>query len=213
MAAASNPLDEHKARAQAWFEALRDDLCLAFERARGGAAGRGAARRPAGRPVRAHAVDAGRPGRRARRGRHHEPDRGPRVREGRHPHLHRARRVRARVPQADPRRRGRPALLGLGRVADRPSGQSERADGAHEHAHGRDHQMVVRRRRRPHARARPAAHAGRTRTPSPSTPPWKPRAGGTRSPTTPATRSGATSTSICRTARRCAASAASSTTT
>src|SRR6266581_3813957 len=32
MAAADNPLDEHKARAQAWFEALRDDLCLAFER-------------------------------------------------------------------------------------------------------------------------------------------------------------------------------------
>ena len=35
----------------------------------------------------------------------------------------------------------------------------------------------------------------------------------TRSPTTPATRPGATSTSISRTARRCAASAASSTTT
>ena len=32
MATASNPLDEHKARAQSWFEALRDDLCLAFER-------------------------------------------------------------------------------------------------------------------------------------------------------------------------------------
>ena len=32
MVAANNPLDEHKARAQAWFEALRDDLCLAFER-------------------------------------------------------------------------------------------------------------------------------------------------------------------------------------
>jgi coproporphyrinogen III oxidase len=31
MAAASNPLDEHKARAQAWFEALRDGLCRAFE--------------------------------------------------------------------------------------------------------------------------------------------------------------------------------------
>jgi coproporphyrinogen III oxidase len=32
MSATSNPLDEHKARAQAWFEALRDNLCLAFER-------------------------------------------------------------------------------------------------------------------------------------------------------------------------------------
>ena len=29
---ASNSLDEHKGRAQAWFEALRDDLCRAFER-------------------------------------------------------------------------------------------------------------------------------------------------------------------------------------
>jgi coproporphyrinogen III oxidase len=34
-AAAGNSLDEHKARAQAWFEALRDDLCLAFERVEG----------------------------------------------------------------------------------------------------------------------------------------------------------------------------------
>jgi len=32
MDAGGNPLDEHKARAQAWFEALRDDLCGAFER-------------------------------------------------------------------------------------------------------------------------------------------------------------------------------------
>ena len=32
MATASNPLDEHKARAQAWFERLRDDLCQEFER-------------------------------------------------------------------------------------------------------------------------------------------------------------------------------------
>jgi coproporphyrinogen III oxidase len=30
--ATDNLLDEHKARAQAWFEALRDDLCAAFER-------------------------------------------------------------------------------------------------------------------------------------------------------------------------------------
>ena len=108
-----------------------------FRAVGGGAAGHGAVRRPPGRTLRAHAVDTRRAGRRARRGRHHEPDCGPRVREGRHPHLHRARRVRSRVPQADPRRRGRSALLGLGRVAHRPSGQSERAHGAHEHAHGR----------------------------------------------------------------------------
>ena len=25
-------LDEHKARAKAWFESLRDDICAAFER-------------------------------------------------------------------------------------------------------------------------------------------------------------------------------------
>jgi len=29
---AGNSLDERKERARAWFEALRDDLCAAFER-------------------------------------------------------------------------------------------------------------------------------------------------------------------------------------
>ncbi len=41
---------------------------------------------------------------------------------------------------------------------------------AHEHAHGRDQQVVVRRRRRPDARARPPAHASRMPIRSPSTP-------------------------------------------
>ena len=61
MAAAGNPLDEHKARAQAWFEALRDDLCAAFERVEAELpATAPLGDRPAG-TLRAHAVDAHRP--------------------------------------------------------------------------------------------------------------------------------------------------------
>ncbi len=123
MTDASTPLDAQKQRARAWFETLRDDLCAAFERLEADLPAGAPPRRSAAGPLRAHAVDPDRSQRRGRRRRGDEPDQGPRVREGRHPRLHRARRVRAGVPQANPRRRGRPALLGLGRVADRPSGQ------------------------------------------------------------------------------------------
>ena len=84
----------------------------------------------------------------------------PRVREGRRALLDRARRVRAGIPQGDPRRRHRPALLGLGHLADRPSAQSARAGRAHEHPLRRHHQGLVRRRRRPDAGARPPPHPG-----------------------------------------------------
>ena len=53
MAAAGNPLDAHKALAQAWFETLRDDLCQAFERIEAELpASAPLAARPAGRFVR-----------------------------------------------------------------------------------------------------------------------------------------------------------------
>ena len=172
---------------------------------------RRACRRSRSRPLRAHALGPQGSQRRTGRRRRHGHHQGPRVREGRHSHLHRARRVRARVPQADPRRRGRSALLGVGRVAHRPSAEPQRAGRAHEHALRRDQQMVVRRRRRPDARARRAAHPGRPRHDR------LPRrhAGGLRAARDrrlrAATSSGARSTSSCRIARKCAASAASST--
>ncbi len=51
--AGGNPGDEHKARAAAWFEALRDDLCAAFERLEAELpVGAPLADRPAGRFVR-----------------------------------------------------------------------------------------------------------------------------------------------------------------
>ena len=73
-------------------------------------------------------------------------------------------------------------------LADRAPAESQRAGRAHEHAHGRDVAMVVRRRRRPDPRARPPPHAGgrrharlprghacrlRSRTPSPTTRSYK----------------------------------------
>ena len=137
---------------------------------RGRAARRRAAVRPRGRPLRAHALEAHRPHRRARRRRRDGDDARPRVREGRRACLDRARRVRARIPQGNSRRRRRSALLGLGHLADRASAQSARAGGAHEHALRGHHQGLVRRRRRPDAGARPPPHAGRSRHASPSTP-------------------------------------------
>ncbi len=187
-------------------------LCAAFEKVEADLPRRRTAGRTPARPLRAHALEPHRSHRRRRWRRRHEPDQGPRVREGRHPHLDGPRRVRARVPQPDPRRRRGSPLLGLRRVADRASRQSARAHRAHEHAHGRDVQMVVRRRRRPHADAGQAAHAGRRRHAWRSTRRCRPRAPRTKSRTTRASSNGATSTSICRIGARSAASAASSTT-
>ena len=80
------------------------------------------------------------------------------VRKGRRALLDRAWRIRARIPRADSRRRGRSRVLGLGHFADRASAQSERAGGAYEHPLRRHDQILVRRRRRPDAAARAAAH-------------------------------------------------------
>ena len=112
-----------------------------------------------------------------------------------------------------PGRGRRPALLGVGHFADRASAQSERAGRAYEHPFRGHHQGVVRRRRGPDAGARPAADPGRPgyalrfmprcRPPAMLTP-W--------SRAMKNTKNGATNISICRTARKCAASAASSTT-
>ena len=107
--------------------------------------------------------------RRAGRRRRHGDDEGPRVREGRRPRLDRVRRVRAGIPQGDSRRRRRPALLRHRHFAHRPPAQPPRAGGAHEHPLRRDHESVVRRRRRPDPRARSAGAPRTTPTRSPST--------------------------------------------
>ena len=107
------------------------------------------------RPLREDAVAARR---RQGRRRHHVDDAWPRLREGRRPHLDRLWRVLAGIPQADARRRGRPALLGIRHFADRASLEPQRAGRAHEHPHGRDLAPLVRRRRRPDAGARPPPH-------------------------------------------------------
>ena len=126
-------IEARKARARAWFERAARRHLRGVRGGRGRAAGGRAARR------RAPAASCARPGSAPING---EPGgggvmammRGPRVREGRRARLDRPRRVRAGIPQGDPRRRRRPALLGLRHLADRPSAEPARAGGAHEHA-------------------------------------------------------------------------------
>ena len=116
---------------------------------------------------------------------------------------------RAQIPGAG----RRSAFLGVGHFADRAHAQSARAGRAHEHPLRRHHQGVVRRRRRPDAGARPAAHPGRPRHGRLSCgDEGGLRRATTASPTTTNTRNGATNISICRIARKRAASAAFSTT-
>ena len=173
---------------------------------------RHALRRPAGRPLRPHAVEAQGPRWRRRRRRRHGDHARPRLREGRRPRLDRPRRVLARIPQGDSRRRGRPGLLGERHLADRPPAQPERPGRPHEHPHGGHQPPVVRRRRRPDPGARPPPHPGR--------PGFEglPRGDegrlrrARRAPATSASRPGATSISSSSTATSRAASAASSTT-
>ena len=126
-------LETDMARARTWFEALRDDICAAFETLEADLpAGRAAGRLRAG-PLRAHALEPyrsrrratdlgctrdrrsawvgwGRPGRR----RHDVDHERPRVREGWRARVDRVRRVRAGIPQGHPGSRNRSALLGLG---------------------------------------------------------------------------------------------------
>ena len=205
-------IEDRKARARSWFEALRDDICAALRAAGGRSARRRFIPATPGRFVRTPWERTDHTGAAGRR-RRDVDDARPAVREGRRALLDRARRIRARIPRADSGRRRRSAVLGLGHFADRAYAQSARAGGAHEHPLRRHHKGLVRRRRRPDAGARPAAHAGRCRH---DRLPRRDEGGlqraATASPTTTNTRSGATSISICRTARKRAASAASSTT-
>ena len=113
--------------------------------------------------LQAHAVGAHRSFGRARRRRHDEPD---------------ARAACSRRSACTPRpctASSRPssasrspaprstAVLGLRHLAHRPSAEPQRAGRAHEHAHGRHLEVVVRRRCRPDARARPPPHGRRRR--------------------------------------------------
>ena len=76
----------------------------------------------------------------------------------------RAWRVRARVPCTNSRRSGRSRVLGIGHFADRASAKSARACRTHEHPLRGHHQGVVRRRGGSDAGARPAAQPGCART-------------------------------------------------
>ena len=136
-----------------------------------------------------------------------------RVREGRGALFDRAWRVRAGIPCADTGRGRRSQVLGVGHFAHRPPAEPACAGRAHEHPLRRHHQGVVRRRRRSDAGARPPAHPGRPGYAGlPSGDEGSLRGRRTASPTTTNTRSGATNISICRIARKRAASAAFSTT-
>ena len=154
-------IEDRKARARAWFEALRDDICAAFEELEDDAPGVALSRRC--RALRAHPLGPHRPYRQARRRRGDVVDARTAVRKGRRALLDRARRIRPRIPRADSRRRRGSRVLGVGHFADRASAQSERAGGAYEHPLCRHHQGLVRRRRGPDAAARAAAHPGRRR--------------------------------------------------
>ncbi len=99
---------DHRAQAAAWFAALRDRICGAFEQIEDALTG---SDRPAGRFER---KTWDRPDPEAGEGGGGEMSimRGPRLREGRGQYLDRARRVQPGVPQVDPRRRRRWKILG-----------------------------------------------------------------------------------------------------
>ncbi len=167
----SGQSEARKARARSWFEQLRDDICARLEALEDALpADAPLGDRQAGRFARTpwQRTDHSGPARRRRR---HGAHARARVREGRRALLDRARRIRARIPQRNPGRGRRSALLGLGHFADRASAQPARAGRAHEHPSCRHRQSLVRRRRRSDAGARCPAQAKPTPTRSPSTPP------------------------------------------
>ena len=57
----TEPLADRQARARAWFEQLRDDICAAFEAVEDALPAQRPPCRPAGRPLRAHALEPHRP--------------------------------------------------------------------------------------------------------------------------------------------------------
>jgi coproporphyrinogen III oxidase len=180
-------IEAKKEEAAIWFRSLRDRICAAFEAIEDDAGERAAA-------VSCRCLR-------------------PRVREGRRPHLHRLRRVLAGVPQADPGAEEDPRFWASGISLIAHPHNPERAGRAHEHPHGGDDELVVRRRRRPHPGARPAPHPGR---PGHGLLPQVVRTGLLQAPCgrrlSEIQGSGATTISSCRTATSRAASAASSTT-
>ena len=93
---------KHCRPARAWFEALRDRLCAAFEAIEDAGDDR---RWPAARPLRTHRLAPTDDG--GRRRRRDERDARPGVREGGGERLHRLGRIQPGVPRPDPRRRRR----------------------------------------------------------------------------------------------------------
>ena len=159
------------------------------------------------------AVGAHRRERRARRRRSHgDAARAP-VREDGRALLGRPRRLPGRIRVADSGRGGRPALLGRGRLGDRPSVEPACPDRAHEHAARAHDQDLVRRRRRPDADARRAAACRRSRRARlPRRDARGMRAPSGASPTRSATENGATNISFSSIATSRAGSAAFSST-
>ena len=139
-------IEDRKTRARAWFEALRNDICAAFERLEDDAPALALSRRAPGascaRPGSAPTT-RGKPGgggvMSMMRGRLFE-------KVGVHcstVHGEFAPEFRAQIPGAA----DDPQVLGVGHFADRPPAQPARAGRAHEHPLRRHHQGLVRRRR------------------------------------------------------------------